>query len=149
MPSGISSDAILKRLAPQRWPLQPHRLPNGTALVGGAIRENLSSTYSSQEKKLQEENKPSPGQCETSSKIQRILDEKINPGVAQHGGRIGFVKYENQRVYITMEGGCQGCSMSKVTLKSGVERSLQEEIPELLEVVDVTDHSQGANPYHS
>ena len=41
MPSGISSDAILKRLAPQRWPLQPHRLPNGTALVGGAIRDAL------------------------------------------------------------------------------------------------------------
>ena len=41
MPSGTSSDDILKRLAPQRWPLQPHRLPHGTALVGGAIRDAL------------------------------------------------------------------------------------------------------------
>ena len=41
MPSGTSSDDILKQLVPQRWSLPPHRLPNGTALVGGAIRDAL------------------------------------------------------------------------------------------------------------
>ena len=55
---------------------------------------------------------------------------------------------KESRAYITMEGGCQGCSMSRVTLKNGVEKTLLEEIPELVEVVDMTDHSQGENPYH-
>jgi Fe/S biogenesis protein NfuA len=46
-----------------------------------------------------------------------------------------------------MGGGCQGCSMSAATLKSGVETTLRTEIPEITEILDTTDHASGANPY--
>jgi Fe/S biogenesis protein NfuA len=45
-------------------------------------------------------------------------------------------------------GGCQGCGMASVTLKQGIERILKEAIPEVTEVVDVTDHASGDNPYY-
>jgi Fe/S biogenesis protein NfuA len=48
-----------------------------------------------------------------------------------------------------MGGGCQGCGAADVTLKAGIERLIKEEIPEVAEVLDATDHSQGANPYYS
>jgi Fe/S biogenesis protein NfuA len=81
-------------------------------------------------------------------KIQRILEEKINPAVASHGGRIELIDVVNDTVYIQMSGGCQGCAASSVTLKQGVERTLLEEIPDIAAVVDVTDHQSGNNPYY-
>ena len=82
-------------------------------------------------------------------KIQRIIDEKINPMVASHGGRIDLVDYANKTAFIRMSGGCQGCSSSKLTLKEGVERELFAAIPRIQQVVDVTDHQAGENPYYS
>ena len=117
--------------------------------VGAAIRQNLEKTSS----EIQEEEQSSSDDIGSTSdmaiRIQRILEEKINPSIASHGGRIQFVEYKDRRAYITMQGGCQGCSMSKITLKSGVEKTLREDIPQLLEVVDITDHSLGVNPYHN
>lgn len=82
-------------------------------------------------------------------KIQRVIDEKINPMVAQHGGRIELVDYANKTAFIRMTGGCQGCSSSKLTLQQGVERELFAAIPRIRQVVDVTDHESGANPYYN
>lgn len=81
-------------------------------------------------------------------KIQKVLNEMINPAVASHGGRIELVDVVNDTVYIQMSGGCQGCAASSVTLKQGVERTLMEEIPDISAVVDVTDHQSGQNPYY-
>tara|TARA_B100000674_G_scaffold468568_1_gene454625 strand:+ start:494 stop:751 length:258 start_codon:yes stop_codon:yes gene_type:complete len=81
-------------------------------------------------------------------KIQRVIDEKINPMVAQHGGRIDLVDYANKTAFIKMSGGCQGCSSSKLTLQQGVERELFAAIPRIQRIVDVTDHEAGANPYY-
>jgi Fe/S biogenesis protein NfuA len=81
-------------------------------------------------------------------KIIKILDETINPAVASHGGKIELVDVVNDTVYIQMSGGCQGCAASSVTLKQGVERTLMEELPDIIEVVDVTDHQSGRNPYY-
>jgi Fe/S biogenesis protein NfuA len=80
--------------------------------------------------------------------IRKILDEQINPAVAQHGGKVELVDVVNDTVYVRMSGGCQGCAASKVTLKQGVERTLLEEMPEIVAVVDVTDHTAGENPYY-
>lgn len=82
-------------------------------------------------------------------KIQKLLDENINPSVASHGGRIDLVDYANRVVYIRMSGGCQGCSSSKATLREGVERSILEAFPRVKQIVDVTDHTAGENPYYS
>ena len=52
-------------------------------------------------------------------------------------------------VYLQLGGGCQGCGMASVTLKQGIETALRESIPEITEVVDVTDHQGGENPYYA
>jgi len=80
-------------------------------------------------------------------KLQKLLDEKVNPMVAQHGGKIDLVDYVNRTAYIRMSGGCQGCSSSKMTLKQGVEQAIFEAYPRVKQIVDVTDHSSGDNPY--
>ena len=82
-------------------------------------------------------------------KIQSLLDEKINPAVASHGGRIDLVDYVNRRVYIKMSGGCQGCSSSAMTLRQGVEKAILEAFPRVREIIDTTDHESGSNPYYS
>ena len=55
---------------------------------------------------------------------------------------------QGSRAYIEMGGGCQGCGMASVTLKQGVEVAVKEQIPEIEELVDVTDHASGDNPYY-
>ena len=81
--------------------------------------------------------------------LQRLLDEKVNPMVAQHGGQIHLVDYVNKTAFIRMSGGCQGCSSSKMTLKQGVEKAIFEAYPRVRQVVDVTDHASGENPYYN
>lgn len=76
-----------------------------------------------------------------------ILQEEINPSIASHGGRADLVAVDEGVVYLRLSGGCQGCGMASVTLGQGIEVVLKEEIPEVVRVVDVTDHAQGSNPY--
>ena len=82
-------------------------------------------------------------------KLQTLLDEKVNPQVASHGGKIDVVDYVNRTAYIRMSGGCQGCSSSKLTLKQGVESAIYEAFPRVKNIVDVTDHESGENPYYA
>jgi Fe/S biogenesis protein NfuA len=81
--------------------------------------------------------------------IQQILDDEINPAVAGHGGYIDLIEVRGGTVYVQMGGGCQGCGMANVTLKAGVERLLKDQLPEVEEVLDVTDHAGGRNPYYA
>ena len=81
-------------------------------------------------------------------KIQEILDAKINPGVAAHGGHVELLDVKDHVVYLKLGGGCQGCGMVDVTLRQGIERMIKQEIPEIREVVDTTDHKGGTNPYY-
>lgn len=81
--------------------------------------------------------------------ITRLLDERINPMVAMHGGRISLVDVKESTAFIRLEGGCHGCGMSDVTLKQGVEVEILNEVPAITEVRDVTDHATGDNPYYS
>ena len=83
-------------------------------------------------------------------KIQKLLDEHINPYVASHGGNIKLVDVIDGRVTVSMTGGCQGCSQSSVTLRQGVESLLKEHFGAMIsEVVDITDHNLGDNPYYT
>jgi len=83
-----------------------------------------------------------------AERVKQVIEERINPGVASHGGSIELVAVEDGVAYITMHGGCQGCAMSKLTLRQGVERMIREAVPEIESVQDVTDHLSGANPYY-
>lgn len=80
--------------------------------------------------------------------IARCIDDMINPAVASHGGSVHLVDVLNNNVYLRLAGGCQGCASSSVTLRNGIERLLREEFPEIREIVDVTDHDAGENPYY-
>ena len=82
-----------------------------------------------------------------STSVQRVLDEQINPAVGAHGGFIRLIEVKDDIAYIQFEGGCQGCAMANVTLRQGVEVMIKEQIPEIVAIVDVTDHASGTNPY--
>jgi Fe/S biogenesis protein NfuA len=83
------------------------------------------------------------------TKVQDLIDTMINPAVAGHGGFVELIDVQDDRVYLQLGGGCQGCGMSDVTLKAGIERLIKDEIPEVGEVVDTTDHAAGSNPYYT
>lgn len=80
-----------------------------------------------------------------------VLDEQVNPSIASHGGRADLVALDevSKTAYIKLSGGCQGCAMSRLTLTQGIETMLREAIPELVHVLDVTDHASGVNPFYS
>lgn len=84
-----------------------------------------------------------------AQRVQYVLDAKINPSVAAHGGVVSLVEVDDQGVAVLQfGGGCHGCGQVGVTLKEGVEKTLREEVPEVTAVRDVTDHSTGENPYY-
>lgn len=83
-----------------------------------------------------------------SDRIQYLLDAEINPNLASHGGRVRLVEIlEDSIIVLQFGGGCHGCGMANVTLKNGIEKTLKERFPEIIEVRDITDHSTGKNPY--
>ena len=85
----------------------------------------------------------------TDEKIRQLLDQQINPALEMHGGFAALDRVEGEVAYVTMGGGCQGCAVSAMTLREGIARSIKEAIPEITDVQDVTDHSQGENPYYT
>lgn len=82
-------------------------------------------------------------------KVKQLLDAHVNPALASHGGFAELVKVEDTSVHISMGGGCQGCAVSAMTLRDGIERAIREQIPEVTEVVDTTDHDAGDNPFYT
>ena len=86
---------------------------------------------------------------ELRAKVQALIETMINPAVAGHGGFVELIDVQENRVYLQMGGGCQGCGAADVTLKSGIEKLIKEELPEVVEVLDTTDHASGSNPYYS
>lgn len=82
-------------------------------------------------------------------RVQWVIDTEINPGLAGHGGVCELVETVDTNVHLRFGGGCHGCSASSATLKFGIETKLREKFPDIGEIIDVTDHSTGANPFYS
>jgi Fe/S biogenesis protein NfuA len=82
-----------------------------------------------------------------ADRVQAVLEELVNPRIAAHGGAVELMDVAEDVIYVRMTGGCQGCSASAATLRMGVERMVKDEVPEVREVIDLTDHASGANPY--
>jgi Fe/S biogenesis protein NfuA len=80
--------------------------------------------------------------------VQKVLDDEINPAVAAHGGFVTLLDVKEDTVFIALGGGCQGCGMADVTLKQGIEVRIREAVPEIVRVIDSTDHAGGTNPYY-
>lgn len=81
--------------------------------------------------------------------VEALLDRQVNPSVGAHGGHIAVDRIVGGTVYLRMSGGCQGCAASAATLRQGVERMLRAALPQIGEIVDVTDHAAGTNPYYT
>jgi len=80
-------------------------------------------------------------------RVAELFDAQVNPMVARHGGRVELIDVQDAVVMLRMAGGCQGCGMADVTLRQGIEAMLQQSVPEVKGIVDITDHTAGTNPY--
>jgi Fe-S cluster biogenesis protein NfuA len=112
--------------------------------VGQAIRQHIGSGQPAVSEEMR--NKIPPAD-EIRNRVQQVLDTRINPAVASHGGVVGLIDVQGNTVYIQLGGGCQGCGMADVTLKQGIEVEIRAAVPEVGEILDTTDHAAGRNPY--
>jgi Fe/S biogenesis protein NfuA len=102
-------------------------------------------------------NKPAPAHVEglhddddMAKRIAALIDSDVNPALASHGGFVTFVGHDGEgTAYLTMGGGCHGCSMSAMTMLEGVQTMLVERVEGLQRVRDLTDHTSGENPFYS
>ena len=125
-------------------------------LLAGAVidwvDENGSSGFRVQDPNAKPATSPEPSTLRLSGpmaeRVQRVIDEVINPGIAAHGGFVELVDVSDDTLYLRMGGGCQGCAASAATLRMGIERMVREQVPEIQDIIDVTDHTAGANPYY-
>jgi len=86
---------------------------------------------------------------ELSAQVEAVVSAEVNPQLAAHGGFVTFVGHDGAgTAFMTMGGGCHGCSMSRMTMLEGVQTMLVEAIPEIERVRDLTDHSSGENPFY-
>ncbi len=81
--------------------------------------------------------------------VEDLLERQVNPSVAAHGGRIDAERVDGSTVFLRMSGGCQGCAASSATLRQGVEQMLRAALPQITQIVDVTDHASGDTPFYA
>jgi len=87
---------------------------------------------------------------ELSAEVEAMVAAEVNPALAAHGGFVTYVGHDGEgTAYLTMGGGCHGCSMSKMTMLDGVQTMLVDAIPAIERVRDLTDHETGENPFYS
>lgn len=113
--------------------------------IGAVIRSQIQGGGMLIEANRQE--KLPPADEKIRQQVQKILEEEINPGLASHGGFVKLNDMCGTIVYLTLQGGCQGCASASYTMRNGIEKILKARVPEVTEVVDVTDHSSGHNSY--
>lgn len=106
---------------------------------------------------LRNPNRPRPSIAPTAAlhlegsveqRIQQLLDGEINPMLAMHGGFAALERVEGETAFMIMGGGCQGCGLAQLTLTEGIKATVERTIPEITNVVDVTDHAAGDNPFY-
>ena len=85
---------------------------------------------------------------EVRAVVQDLLDREVNPSIAGHGGKISIVDVRDGSLSISMSGGCQGCAASSVTLRQGFEVMVRRVAPEIVDIVDSTDHGAGKKPFY-
>lgn len=83
-----------------------------------------------------------------ADRVRAVLADQINPAIAGHGGFAELVAVEDDTAYLRLGGGCQGCGLAQVTLGQGIEVAIKNAVPEIVNIVDVTDHASGENPYY-
>ncbi len=132
------NSVTIARAGDQEWPALGKQ-------IGAAIRDAFASGEPLIAEGLAERK---PSEVEIRKRVEELLDREINPQVSSHGGNIDVVDVKGTTVFVHLSGGCQGCASASLTLRQGVERAIFEGIPQVTQVVDVTNHAAGANPYY-
>ena len=81
-------------------------------------------------------------------RVQQVIDEKVLPVVGAHGGWVELDRIDGDTAYVSLGGGCQGCSSAGFTLTAGIESAICQEVDEIEHVVDVTNHQAGQQPFY-
>ena len=118
--------------------------------LAGLIKEHLAD----QAGEIEENPKPPQAKApvldsDEAKTILVLIEEQINPALASHGGYVVLHSVQDNKVYLEMGGGCQGCAMSYQTLKEGIETSIRAAVPSIETVVDVTRHDEGQDPFYA
>lgn len=98
--------------------------------------------------KFENPNRPKLLEDPIAERVFRVIQDRINPGVASHGGHVQLLDVKAGTAYVRLGGGCQGCGHADTTVKEGITAAICEEVPEIHTVLDVTDHAAGTNPYY-
>jgi len=136
------------------------RRPDDTVIQAGDLKflvdpeslpylEDAVVDYNTSKQGFQIDNPNEVWANDLGREVARLIIEEVNPGIAGHGGAILPVDVRDNVVYIRMFGGCQGCGMANETLTLGVEKTIKEAMPQITQVVDVTHHAAGTNPYYA
>ena len=133
-------DAIVEKIPPA---INGH-FETGKPSVLGAVPEKPSKKFTFGFKEVS--SRPREEQMKI---VQDLLEREINPAVASHGGYFTLIDVKDDNVYVQLGGGCQGCGMVDVTLRQGVETRMKEVLPEMVALIDTTDHAGGSNPYYT
>jgi Fe-S cluster biogenesis protein NfuA len=90
-----------------------------------------------------------PATGDLAARLRRVLEDEMNPAIAAHRGHVTLIGVADGRVQLSLEGGCQGCSLAEVTIRQGIERLLRARFADIVAVVDVTDHAAGTEPFYT
>ena len=82
----------------------------------------------------EEEFADDPADAEIVAQIRELIDTRVRPAVANDGGDIVYRGFDKGKVFLRMQGACQGCPSSSATLKQGIEQLLRYYVPEVTEV---------------
>jgi Fe-S cluster biogenesis protein NfuA len=113
--------------------------------IGAKIREHIRSNDPAVDNQYLSQ---MPSESEIRVKVQGLLEREINPALGRHGGFVELIDVKQNSIFLKLGGGCQGCASASMTLKMGIEKTIREQIPEVGEVLDTTDHASGRNPYY-
>lgn len=114
--------------------------------IGQTIRTHLATNQPAVSDELRAK---LPPEDEIRARVERVLNDEINPWVGQHGGVVRLADVQENTVFLQMGGGCQGCGSATATLRHGVEVAIRAAVPEVGDVRDVTNHAAGQNPYYA
>ncbi|MGP6159244.1 MAG: NifU family protein [Vulcanimicrobiaceae bacterium] len=117
--------------------------------IGSAIRRQLLSGVPAVLESSGAANSGARSDAELREAVQRLLDDEVNRSIAAHGGQISIVDVHDAVLFVRMSGGCQGCAASQMTLRQGLEVMVRRVAPEIVRIVDATDHAGGLQPYYS
>jgi Fe-S cluster biogenesis protein NfuA len=118
------------------------------AAIGTAIRTQLLTGVPVILEMAAYASKQGRSDVELGVVVQQLLDREVNHSIANHGGKISLVDVREGKLFISMSGGCQGCASSQVTLRQGLEVMVKRVAPEIVEIVDATDHAAGKQPFY-